>query len=145
MARRDEQKKEPPTSERRPIISWTLALAIVGIVAAVRHLDQPWRGIIDAGVVVDLGIGVVSILYVVALAIAGRAVDVDPRSTDELVSARAAGGRAGLVRTRGMRPGRRTSARQHAASAASARPRRRARRRCASRARSPRAHGYALR
>lgn len=65
-------------TRKRLIISWTLALAIIAIVIAVRHLAQPWRGIVDAGVVVGLAIGMLSILYFVALAFAGRAVDVDP-------------------------------------------------------------------
>jgi hypothetical protein len=32
-----------------------------------RLLPQPWRGIIDAGVVVGLAIGIVSILYFIVI------------------------------------------------------------------------------
>jgi hypothetical protein len=51
------------------ITSWTLVLVIAVVVFGVRHLPQPWRGIIDAGVVVGLGIGLVSLVaqFLVAL------------------------------------------------------------------------------
>ncbi len=44
------------------IRSWVLVVAIAFVVVGVRHVPQPWRGIIDAGVVVGLGIGVLSLL-----------------------------------------------------------------------------------
>lgn len=49
-------------TRRRLITSYTLTVMIVGFVLVARSLDQPWRGIIDAGVVVGLAWGVVSIL-----------------------------------------------------------------------------------
>ena len=36
---------------------------IIGFVLIARQLPQPWRGIVDAGVVVGLGLGIISILY----------------------------------------------------------------------------------
>jgi hypothetical protein len=48
-------------TRKRLIVSWIVTLAIVGIVIVVRRLDQPWRGIVDAGVVVALVWGVVAI------------------------------------------------------------------------------------
>lgn len=44
------------------IRSWVLVFTIAIVVVGVRHLPQPWRGIIDAGVVVGLGIGLLSLL-----------------------------------------------------------------------------------
>src|SRR5687768_4998838 len=44
-------------TKRRLIVSWTLTLGIVAIVVIVRMVEQPWRGIIDAGVVVGLAWG----------------------------------------------------------------------------------------
>ena len=44
------------------ITSWSLVLVIAVFVFGVRHLDQPWRGIVDAGVVVGLAIGLLSLL-----------------------------------------------------------------------------------
>lgn len=65
-------------TRKRLIVSWLLTLGIVAIVIAVRLLDQPWRGIVDAGVVAGLAIGFVSILYFVVLALLGRPIAVNP-------------------------------------------------------------------
>jgi hypothetical protein len=48
-------------TKRRLISSWVLTLAIIAVVLLVRELAQPWRGIIDSGVVVGLSWGLVSI------------------------------------------------------------------------------------
>lgn len=56
---------------RTRIVSWTLLVGIALLVFVVRHVDQPWRGIIDAGVVVGLGIGLVSLLIHFVWAIRG--------------------------------------------------------------------------
>ncbi len=50
-------------TRRRLIVAWSLTIGIIALVIAVRALAQPWRGIIDAGVVVGLAIGSMSILY----------------------------------------------------------------------------------
>ena len=42
-------------SRRRLVASWVLLVSIVGIVLVVRRLPQPYRGIIDVGVVFGLG------------------------------------------------------------------------------------------
>lgn len=60
------------TTRRQRIVSTIFLVAIVTLVVAVRQLSQPWRGIIDGGVVVGLGLGVLSILYFYILALAGR-------------------------------------------------------------------------
>ncbi len=54
------------------ITSWVLLFAIIGVVVFVRQVAQPWRGIIDAGVVVGLGAGLVSMLLLFARAIAHK-------------------------------------------------------------------------
>jgi hypothetical protein len=54
------------------ITSWTLVFAIAAVVFGVRRLPQPWRGIIDAGVVVGLGIGILSLVARFFIALAGR-------------------------------------------------------------------------
>ncbi|HLE71719.1 MAG TPA: hypothetical protein VJH87_18715 [Vicinamibacteria bacterium] len=53
------------------VTSWTLVFVIAGVVYGVRLLPQPWRGIIDAGVVVGLGIGLLSLLGRFAAALSG--------------------------------------------------------------------------
>ena len=69
-------------TRRRLLTSWILTLAIVTIVIAVRRVAQPWRGIIDAGVVVGLGIGILSIGYFVVRAHRGHPMPVPPDVPD---------------------------------------------------------------
>ncbi len=47
---------------RKQIVAWVLLVVIVTIVLLVRMVPQPWRGIIDAGVVVGLAWGSISIV-----------------------------------------------------------------------------------
>jgi hypothetical protein len=63
-------------TRRRMIVSWVLTLAILTAVLAVRRLDQPYRGIVDAGVVVGLGWGLVALLWYFGQGLAGRAMPV---------------------------------------------------------------------
>ncbi|MCP4447665.1 MAG: hypothetical protein GY811_20355 [Myxococcales bacterium] len=49
-------------SRKRLIVSWLVYAGIVAIVLAVRQLSLPWRGIVDAGVVVGLSWGIIAIL-----------------------------------------------------------------------------------
>lgn len=42
--------------------AWIMVLGISGLVFAVKQLPQPWRGVIDAGVVVGLGWGTVAMV-----------------------------------------------------------------------------------
>lgn len=51
------------SSRRQLTISWGMVLAITLLVVAVRSLPQPWRGIVDGGVVVGLVWGIVIIGY----------------------------------------------------------------------------------
>jgi hypothetical protein len=54
---------------RNLIVAWTLLGGIILLVTLVRMLPQPWRGIVDAGVVVGLVWGTLSILVFFARAI----------------------------------------------------------------------------
>lgn len=49
-------------TRRRLITSWTLVVAVMTMVILVRRLPQPWRGIVDAGVVIALVWGITSVL-----------------------------------------------------------------------------------
>lgn len=49
-------------TRKRMIVSWSVTIGVAGIVAAVKRLPYPWRNIIDAGVVVGLSWGSLSIL-----------------------------------------------------------------------------------
>jgi hypothetical protein len=70
-------------TRRRLIVSWVLTLAIAAVVMFVRRLSQPWRGIVDAGVVIGLSIGVVSIIYYSVRAVRGHAMPVPADVADE--------------------------------------------------------------
>ncbi|ABS27332.1 hypothetical protein [Anaeromyxobacter sp. Fw109-5] len=65
-------------SRRRLVTSWTLLLSIVGIVLAVRTIAQPYRGIVDAGVVVGLGWGLAALAASAWRAMAGDPPRVSP-------------------------------------------------------------------
>ena len=57
-------------TRHRMIISYLLTTMIVILVVLTRMVDQPWRGIIDAGVVIGLVWGLASMLYFIVQAFA---------------------------------------------------------------------------
>lgn len=57
---------------RRQLTSLGVTLAVVALVIGVRYVQQPWRGIIDAGVVVGLTWGLVAMLIFTARAFSRR-------------------------------------------------------------------------
>lgn len=75
-------------TRKRLIVSWSLLTGIIGLVLLVRTVAQPWRGIVDAGVVVGLLWGMVSVLHYVRVALTGGDLPVPP----ELPATVAAGG-----------------------------------------------------
>jgi hypothetical protein len=60
-------------SRRRLVTSWSLVVMVVVLVLTVRHLPQPWRGLVDAGVVFGLTWGLVAVFVFGARALQGRA------------------------------------------------------------------------
>lgn len=50
-------------TKRRKLLSFALTSMIICFVLIVRVLPQPWRGIVDAGVVTGLMLGILSIIY----------------------------------------------------------------------------------
>jgi hypothetical protein len=65
-------------NRRRLITSWSLVIGIPLLVIVVRALPSPWRGLVDAGVVLGLGWGWAStLIYSVLGAI--RGLDYDPQ------------------------------------------------------------------
>ena len=67
-------------TRRRVIATWVLYGGIVAIILVVRLLPQPWRGMIDAGVVVGLSWGALAVLVMYLRALAGH----PPAATPEL-------------------------------------------------------------
>lgn len=51
------------TTRKRKIVAYCLTGFIVLLVVGIRMLPQPWRGIIDVGVVLGLGWGLASVYY----------------------------------------------------------------------------------
>jgi hypothetical protein len=65
-------------SRRGLAVAWCVLLGVVALVAFVSRMSQPWRGIIDAGVVLGLALGLLSILYFTVRAATGSPPPVDP-------------------------------------------------------------------
>ena len=65
-------------TRRAMIVAWCVLAGILGLISVVSMLPQPWRGIVDAGVVVGLGIGMISILWHAARAMLGTPAPVSP-------------------------------------------------------------------
>jgi hypothetical protein len=59
-------------TRRRKIISLSLTAGIFVLVLVVQHVPQPWRGIIDAGVVAGLAWGLLSLLWYAVAALRTR-------------------------------------------------------------------------
>ena len=66
-------------TRRRQITSIAVSLAIVGLVVLVKQLAQPWRGIVDIGVVLGLSMGIASLLFHGWRALGSGPFDHDPQ------------------------------------------------------------------
>ena len=75
-------------TRRRVILAWGVTSGLVVLIVAVRMLPQPWRGIVDAGVVVGLGWGVLAILVYLVRGLSGAPMPVptDVPGEDEVVA-----------------------------------------------------------
>lgn len=67
-------------TKKRMIVSWSVTIGVAAVVAAVKRLPYPWRNIVDAGVVVGLTWGSISILggYLLSLLTGFAPIGVDP-------------------------------------------------------------------
>lgn len=65
-------------SRRGLIVARSVFGGIIVLIVAVRMLPQPWRGIVDAGVVVGIGIGTLSLLYYYARSLGGAEPPIPP-------------------------------------------------------------------
>lgn len=71
------------TSKRRKIAAISLTIGIIILIVLIRLLDQPWRGIIDAGVVVGLTWGLISLLIFSLQAFTSEEFDYSPEVPEE--------------------------------------------------------------
>lgn len=70
-------------TKKRKIISWSVSTGVAVIVVAVKKLPYPWRNIIDAGVIVGLSWGSMSIIVEWFKAVVlGKEVKMDPALPD---------------------------------------------------------------
>lgn len=70
-------------TRKRKITSISLTVGIIILVLLVRLLPQPWRGIIDAGVVLGLIWGLVSLLLFCAIAFTSKRFNYSPEVPEE--------------------------------------------------------------
>ena len=71
------------STRRRKISIFVLTLGIIVLIILVRQLSQPWRGILDAGVVVGLSWGLLSMFYYGFLALTAPVFDYSAEMPDE--------------------------------------------------------------
>ncbi|MEO7364563.1 MAG: hypothetical protein ABIV43_03595 [Candidatus Saccharimonadales bacterium] len=64
--------------KKRKIVSWSLTTGVVLLIIIVRLVPQPWRGIIDTGVILGLAYGIVSVYYYVVRTFADGGTPTDP-------------------------------------------------------------------
>jgi len=65
-------------TKKRKIVSWSVTSGVVILVALVKKLSYPWKNIVDAGVVVGLSWGAISIMLIYLRAIlTGKKPDAD--------------------------------------------------------------------
>jgi hypothetical protein len=65
-------------SPKRMVINWVVAVVIIGFVLFVRSTDQPWRGIIDFGVVLGLSYGLTCVYVFFLITFKKRSYQIDP-------------------------------------------------------------------
>lgn len=70
-------------TRKRKIVAYSLTTMIVLLIVLVRHLPQPWRGIVDAGVLLGLGWGLISVWLFSMQAFFGTSYDVSPETPDQ--------------------------------------------------------------
>jgi hypothetical protein len=69
-------------TKKRKVVTYALTSMIIILVILVRQLPQPWRGIIDVGVLLGLGWGLVSVWLFSVKAFLGKNYDVSPETPD---------------------------------------------------------------
>lgn len=70
-------------SRKRLILSWGLVIGVTALVSLVRGLDQPWRGIVDAGVVIGLAYGTGALVVAFVRVLLGAPITVSPQVPDD--------------------------------------------------------------
>jgi hypothetical protein len=69
-------------TRKRKIVTYSLTTGIILLIIGVGRLDQPWRGIIDVGVLLGLGWGLLSVWYYSFRVLFGKGSAVSPETPD---------------------------------------------------------------
>lgn len=72
--------------KRALIVRYVFLVLIIGVIVGMKFMPQPWRGIIDAGVVVGLGWGVVAMGVGLIQLFRGVVPDADPQLPEHWVT-----------------------------------------------------------
>lgn len=67
-------------TRKRKLSAWLLTLGILVLVVGVRHIVQPWRGIIDTGVIIGLLYGLISVYFFVIRVMRTKEYIADPET-----------------------------------------------------------------
>ncbi|MBP82699.1 MAG: hypothetical protein CMO61_02500 [Verrucomicrobiales bacterium] len=65
-------------SKKTKIVAYALTFGVIILIALVKFLEQPWRGIVDFGVVLGLSYGLISFLIYTARALFTTSFNEDP-------------------------------------------------------------------
>ena len=78
-------------TKKRKIVSWCLVIGITALVLTVRMVPQPYRALIDLGVIAGLGYGTLTLVVMFVRAMLGTVPDTDPElpTSEELTAVRA--------------------------------------------------------
>lgn len=71
---------------KRVIVSWCLTAAIIVLILIFQRLPSPWRGILDAGVVVGLSWGIIATLIILFRTMAKKSELADPEVSGEFLA-----------------------------------------------------------
>ena len=73
-------------TKKRMTISWSVSVGVALVVASVKRLSYPWRNIVDAGVVIGLTWGLISILggYIISFVTGIAPIDVNPALPEKM-------------------------------------------------------------
>lgn len=66
------------STKKRKIVIWCLLIGVTLLVILFRFIPQPWRGVLDLGVVVGLSWGIIATIYFYLKYLFGDASDADP-------------------------------------------------------------------
>lgn len=66
-------------TRKRKIVSWSVSTAVLLIVGVVKRMPYPWRSIVDAGVVMGLTWGSISMAVIYIKALTGTPPTIDPQ------------------------------------------------------------------